>query len=161
VIGQAEARLIQIAPTSMVRDQYDDTFAPGYSIASGFANPDQPVDDLRAMTYTAFKHTSDAEQDFVDEAPLDERLAAGPIPLLAIFGAEDQDYDPEAAIARYREVPGAQVHLIPGAGHSPNVEKPQEVAALILPFAKPPPAPKAKKPGPAKKKNAKKRAAQK
>jgi pimeloyl-ACP methyl ester carboxylesterase len=153
VIGQAETRLVQIAPKSMVRDQYEDVFAPGFSIASGFPNPDQPVDDLRAMTYTAFKDTKNAEEDFVDGAPLDERLSAGHTPLLAIFGAEDQLYDPEDALDRYRQVPGSQVHLIPGAGHSPNVEKPDLVAPLILAFAKPTPAPKrAEKPTPAKKK---------
>ena len=62
---------------------------------------------------------------------------------------------------RYRQVPGAQTQLIPGAGHSPNVEKPDLVAPLILAFAKPSPAPKqpAPKKRPAKKKPAKKRSA--
>jgi pimeloyl-ACP methyl ester carboxylesterase len=146
----------------MVRDQYEDVFAPGFSIASGFPNPDQPVDDLRAMTYTAFKDTKNAEEDFVDGAPLDQRLTASHTPLLAIFGAEDQLYDAEDALDRYRQVPGAQVHLIPGAGHSPNVEKPDLVAPLILAFAKPTPAPKpAKQPAPAKKKSGAKKIAQK
>jgi pimeloyl-ACP methyl ester carboxylesterase len=157
VVGQAIARLVQIAPTSTIRGEYDQAFAPGYNISSGFDNPDQPVDDLRTMTYTALKDTVDAEQDFVDESPLDERLKALHVPLLVIFGAEDQIYDPQAAIARYQQVPGAQTHLIPGAGHSPNVEKPDLVAPLILAFATPPPAPKA----PAKKKAAGKKAASK
>lgn len=138
VIGQAIARLIQIAPKSLIRDQYDQAFAPGYDISSGFDNPDQPADDLRAMTYTALKDTVNAEQDYVDQSPLDRRLAATHLPLLVIFGAEDQIYDPQAAIERYRQVPGAQTHLVPGAGHSPNVEKPDLVAPLILAFAKPP-----------------------
>jgi pimeloyl-ACP methyl ester carboxylesterase len=163
VFGQAVARLVQIAPASLVRDQYDQAFAPGYNISSGFDNPDQPVDDLRAMTYTALKDTIDAEQDYVDQSPLDKRLEALHVPLLVIFGAEDQIYDAHAAIARYRLVPGAQTHLIPGAGHSPNVEKPDLVAPLILAFAKPPPQPKAptaKKPA-SKKQVAKKKSAQK
>ena len=171
VVGQALARLVQIAPASTVRSEYEQAFAPGYNISSGFDNPDQPVDDLRAMTYTSVRGTIDGEQDFVDESPLDDRLAAMHVPVMVIFGAEDQIYDPQEAIARYREnVPGVQTHLIPGAGHSPNVEKPDLVAPLILAFAKPPPAPKpatppktaAKKPV-AKKKTvrAKKKAAQK
>ena len=160
VIGQATARLVQIAPKSLIRDQYGQAFAPGFNISSGFDNPDQPVDDLRAMTYTAYKDTVNAEQDFVDEAPLDQRLAETHLPVLVMFGAEDQIYDPQAAIARYRaNVPGVQTHLIPDAGHSPNVEKPNLVAPLILAFAKPPPAPKAppaKKKGASKKKTTKK-----
>jgi pimeloyl-ACP methyl ester carboxylesterase len=143
IVGQAVDRLIQVAPKSLVRDQYGDAFAPGYDISSGFDNPDQPVDDLRAMTYTAYKDTADEEKSFVNQEPLDQRLAATHVPLLAIFGAEDQIYDARAAIARYAQVPGAQTHLIPGAGHSPNVEKPNLVAPLILAFAGPPPAPKA------------------
>jgi pimeloyl-ACP methyl ester carboxylesterase len=136
-----------VAPKSLVRDQYGETFAPGYDISSGFDNPDQPVDDLRAMTYTAYKDTADEEKNFVDEQPLDQRLTATHLPVLVIFGAEDQTYDAQAAVARYRRVPGAQTHLIPGAGHSPNVEKPDLVAPLILAFAAPAPA---KKPAPAK-----------
>jgi pimeloyl-ACP methyl ester carboxylesterase len=156
VIGQAVARLVQVAPTSMVRGEYDQAFAPGYNISSGFDNPDQPVDDLRAMTYTALKDTVNAEQDYVDQSPLDKRLEALHVPLLVIFGAEDQIYDPQAAIARYKQVPGAQTHLIPGAGHSPNVEKPNLVAPLILTFATPPQPPKATATAKAKKKRPRK-----
>ena len=82
ILGQAGDRLLHIAPKSAIRGQYDDAFAPGYDISSGFDNPDQPVDDLRAMTYTAYKETHDAEQDFVDEAPLDERLATAHVPTM-------------------------------------------------------------------------------
>jgi pimeloyl-ACP methyl ester carboxylesterase len=151
VIGQAVARLVQVAPASAIRGEYDQAFAPGYNISSGFDNPDQPVDDLRTMTYTSLKDTLDAEQDYVDQSPLDQRLEALHVPLLVIFGAEDQIYDPQAAIARYRQVPGAQTHLIPGAGHSPNVEAPNLVAPLILAFAKPPQPPAATKAPPAQK----------
>ncbi len=143
VIGQAIARLVQVAPTSTVRSEYDQAFAPGYNIASGFDNPDQPVDDLRTMTYTSVRGTIDGEEDFVDQSPLDDRLKTLGVPVMVIFGSEDQIYDAPAAIARYRaNVPGVQTHLIPGAGHSPNVEKPDLVAPLILAFAKPPPTPK-------------------
>jgi pimeloyl-ACP methyl ester carboxylesterase len=140
VIGQGIARLIQVAPKSVIRDQYGQAFAPGFNISSGFDNPEQPVDDLRAMTYTAYKDTVDAEQDFVDQEPLDQRLAAAHVPTMVIFGAEDQIYDAQPALARYRQnVPGVQTHLVPGAGHSPNVERPNLVAPLILSWAAPPP----------------------
>ncbi|HEY6638726.1 MAG TPA: alpha/beta hydrolase [Solirubrobacterales bacterium] len=156
VLGQASHRLLQIAPKSLVLDNYDDAFAPGYDISSGFDNPDQPVDDLRAMTYTAYKETRDAEQDYVADGPLDEHLATAHVPTMVIFGAEDQLYDAQEAVARYRQnVPGVQTHLIPGAGHSPNVEKPDLVAPLILSWAAPPPGALR----PAKKRNSGKRGA--
>lgn len=155
IVGQAADRLLRITPKSMVRDQYEDAFAPGYDISRGFDNPDQPVDDLRAMTYTAYKDTYDAEKDFVAQSPLDERLATARLPTMVIFGAQDQLYDAQAAVDRYRQnVPGVQTHLIPGAGHSPNVERPNLVAPLILSWAAPPrgPLPPARKRGkPAKK----------
>jgi pimeloyl-ACP methyl ester carboxylesterase len=139
IVGQAADRLLRITPKSMVRDQYEDAFAPGYEISRGFDNPDQPVDDLRAMTYTAYKDTYDAEKDFVAQSPLDERLATARLPAMVIFGAQDQLYDAQAAVDRYRQnVPGVQTHLIPGAGHSPNVERPNLVAPLILSWSAPP-----------------------
>ncbi|MGH2576824.1 MAG: alpha/beta fold hydrolase, partial [Actinomycetota bacterium] len=134
VIGQAMERLVQIAPSSQVRDQYEDVFAPGFNIASGFENPDEVVDDLREMTYTAFDEAAGAGEDYTDERPLDERLRGLELSLLVIFGAEDQVYDADEALERYAEIPGAQTQLIEGAGHSPNVEKPAEVAPLILAF---------------------------
>jgi pimeloyl-ACP methyl ester carboxylesterase len=137
VIGQALSRLAQIAPASVVRGQYDQAFAPGFDISTGFANPDQVVDDLRTMTYTAFTDSSDAEDDYTGERPLDERLAATHLPVMVIFGSEDQIYDAQKAVAAYSDVPGVQTHLIPGAGHSPNVERPRLVAPLILNFASP------------------------
>jgi pimeloyl-ACP methyl ester carboxylesterase len=140
IIGQALNRLAQVAPDSVVRGQYDQAFAPGFNISTGFDDPDQVVNDLRTMTYTAFKDSADAEDDYENEQPLNDRLAATHLPVMVIFGAEDQIYDAQKAIAAYRSVPGVETHLIPGAGHSPNVETPRLVAPLILHFASPPPA---------------------
>jgi pimeloyl-ACP methyl ester carboxylesterase len=136
VIGQALKRLTDVAPNSAVRDQYKQAFAPGFNIASGFENPDQVVKDLNAMTYTAFVDVSDAEGDYSGARPLDERLTALGIPVLVIFGTEDQIYEPaEEAIEPYEAIPGVQIELVEGSGHSPNVEKPEEIAPLILTFA--------------------------
>jgi pimeloyl-ACP methyl ester carboxylesterase len=57
------------------------------------------------------------------------------VPFLSIFGSEDQVCDTEASQAAYEAVPGAQVQTIEGAGHSPNIENPEETAALIERFA--------------------------
>ena len=58
------------------------------------------------------------------------------MPILAIFGAEDQIYDdPAIALETYDEVPGAITEMVEGAGHSPNVEAPEETGQLIRDFA--------------------------
>jgi pimeloyl-ACP methyl ester carboxylesterase len=135
VIGQAMQRLVQVSPSSTVRDQYEQAFAPDFNIASGFEDPDQVVEDLREMTYTAFVDIVDAESDYSDERPLHERLSSAEVPLLVIFGAEDQIYDAEDSIAPYVDIPGAATELLPGVGHSPQVEAPETIAPLILAFA--------------------------
>ena len=86
------------------------------------------VEDYSAMTYTSFDEAAAAEDDYTEDAPLDERLKTALVPLLVIFGEEDQIYDAGAASEAYRDVPGARIALIQGAGHSPNVEKPEETA---------------------------------
>lgn|SRR5581483_9341046 len=136
IVGQTEYRLSHIAPKSVVGGQYDQVFAPGYQRSSGFQNPDQPVDDLRTMTYTAYEETQDEADSYLRDASLPDRLAASHLPVMVIFGAEDQVFDAQESIAAYRHgVPGVQTHVIPGAGHSPNVEKPSLVAPLILAFS--------------------------
>ena len=134
VVGQA---LDRITPDFAIRDSYEEAFAPGYNLAAGFENPDQVVEDFRATTYTSFKDGGQEEDDYVDERPLDERIAAlDPAkPLLVIFGSEDQTYRPEESVEAYSDVPGARTTIVEGAGHSPNVEKPIEVANLIEEFA--------------------------
>jgi pimeloyl-ACP methyl ester carboxylesterase len=146
VVGEALRRL---SPDFAVEDAYSDAFAPGFDPAGVFPNPDQVVDDYHAMTYTSFKDSAEQAGDYQDEATLDTRLRQIPVPLLSIFGTEDQICDPETSQAAYAALPGARTAEVKGAGHSPNLEQPEETAALIEGFAAgatiaPPPEPKPK-----------------
>jgi pimeloyl-ACP methyl ester carboxylesterase len=132
VLGEA---LWRVRIDSLVKKGYEDRFAPGYEIADGFSDDDQVVRDNDAMTYTAFDDIPGESDDYTDEIPLDERIQRIAVPLMVIFGSEDQVYDPSAALSAYRDVPGARLETIDGAGHSPNVEKPRETARLIDAFA--------------------------
>jgi pimeloyl-ACP methyl ester carboxylesterase len=132
VIGQA---LWRAKFGSLIKDGYQQAFAPDFDIDSGFDNPDQVVEDNKAMTFTSYTDTIDAENDFTDEIPLDQRMRATPVPLMVIFGSEDQIYDVGPSLAAYRTVPGARTAEVDGAGHSPNVEKPEETSRLVLEFA--------------------------
>lgn len=124
VIGEA---LWQVVPDFAVKEGLQVAFAPGYE------TPERFVDGFDQMTYTSY--ASDGEESaYLGAKPLNRRIEHARIPLLAIFGAEDQIYEAEPALALYAKVPGGQTALVPGAGHSPNVEKPGRTASLILKF---------------------------
>jgi pimeloyl-ACP methyl ester carboxylesterase len=127
VIGQF---LWRIKPDFSIRDGLEVAFAPGFSV------PDSFVEDVKEMTYSSYKGSSDAFEGYTDEEPLPQRAAGTGKPTLAIMGAEEQiASDPSAALAAYRaQGTEIQTRLIAGAGHSPAVEKPAVTARLILGF---------------------------
>lgn len=128
VLGEA---LWRIKPDFSVRSGLQVAFAPGFDV------PDAFVEDVKRLTYSAYDESSALSADYRDESSLAGRAAETRKPLLAIMGAEEQLIeDPRAALRAYAEaVPGARTRLIEGAGHSPNVEKPDRTAALLLAFA--------------------------
>jgi pimeloyl-ACP methyl ester carboxylesterase len=128
VLGELLRRL---AFDSAIRDGFRDAFADGFDLASGFDDPDQVIRDYRAMTFTSYKGCWDAEEAYMDETPLDERLRRLGVPGLVVFGEHDNFFRAEEAAAAYRRVPGLRVEVMAGAGHSPNVERPEEVARLV------------------------------
>ena len=138
VLGQAFWR---VTPSFILRRELEVAFAPDFDVDSGFDQPDTPLDDLRAMTYTAYDDARALSDDYVEDMPLDQRFTAAAVPLMVIFGAEDQIFDAQAAIDGFAGVPGVRTEIVEGAGHAPQVEKPDEVAALLEEFAVPlPPA---------------------
>jgi pimeloyl-ACP methyl ester carboxylesterase len=131
VLGEA---LWRAKPDFSIRDGLGVAFAPGYDV------PDAFVEDVRRLNYAAYDDSPGGNDDFLDEEPLDQRMKEVGKPLMVLMGAEEQIVDnPRRALAQYkRAVPDAQIHLIAGAGHSPNVEKPRETARLVLGFAQGP-----------------------
>ena len=129
VIGEA---LWTIKPDFSVRDGLGVAFAPDFDV------PDEFVEDVKRLTYTAYDSSPTGTDEFLDDDPLDQRMAGTGKPLMVLMGAEEQIVnDPQRALDQYAGAPGTETHLIPGAGHSPNVEKPARTAALILKFADP------------------------
>jgi pimeloyl-ACP methyl ester carboxylesterase len=126
--------LWRLTPDAAVKDGLGVAFAPGFDV------PDAFVDDFWRQTYNSYDQTPEAEDAYVSASPLDDRIRKigrdrpDGLPLLAIFGADEQLYDPEKSLAAYDTVPGSETELIQGAGHSPNVEKPARTAALVLRF---------------------------
>ncbi len=130
VLGQAMYRL---TPDFAIRDGFDDAFAPGFEVPARFE--DVIVSDFRAMTYTAFNEYPEALEDYRDRAPLDARMRQAAVPLMVILGDEDQVLDPEEAAAGFEDVPGVRISTLKGVGHTPQIEAPEETAALIEEFA--------------------------
>jgi pimeloyl-ACP methyl ester carboxylesterase len=130
VIGDA---LWRIKPDFATRKGLEVAFAPGFQV------PDAFVENVNEMTYTAYNRSARDSEDYSKEEGLAQRMEESGKPLLVIMGAEEQIIDdPPARLAEYRRIyPGTKTKLIQGAGHSPNVEKPAETAALVLTFGAP------------------------
>ena len=109
-------------------------------MSSGFADdvevPDEFVDDLDGMTFSAYDKSSSESQDFVEDKPNSERIAEAGVPLLVIFGTEDELVEPEAADRWAKDVPRARVVKLDGVGHSPLWERPRDVVKLLLDYAR-------------------------
>ncbi|HRV59113.1 MAG TPA: alpha/beta hydrolase [Solirubrobacterales bacterium] len=125
ILGQA---LWRLAPDFMVRKNLSQGFAPGYDV------PDKYVQDVREMTYPAYKKSYEGVEDYTDQKSLPDRLSQVGKPLLVIFGEEDQIYDAREALSAYAAIPGAMTHLIPKSGHSPQIEAPEQTARAINNF---------------------------
>lgn len=131
VLGEAMWRL---TPDFAIRKGFESAFAPDFNIPPEFE--DVIVEDYRAMTYTSYEEANAAIEDFRDEAPLDERMRAALVPVMAIFGEEDQIVDTPEAVAGLQGVPGIRITTLPGVGHTPQIEAPEKTADLILEFAR-------------------------
>jgi haloalkane dehalogenase len=90
-------------------------------------------DDRRAAVLELYR-----SGDFARElAPYDGKLAALGVPALMLWGEHD-DFAPVAGAHRLaRELPGARVHVIPGAGHFVVDDAPAEFAAALADFLAP------------------------
>lgn len=124
LLGEAIRR---VAPRSFVRRGFGQAFAPGYDV------PEWAVDDYYDTTMTSYRRPRQAQLDYLDERSLPARLQGSRLPLLVLFGDEDQLVDPDAASA-WRRVRGARVEVVRGAGHTPIVERARQSTRLIEAF---------------------------
>jgi pimeloyl-ACP methyl ester carboxylesterase len=110
-----------------IRLAVDDGFREGFEI------PQDLVDQFREVDLQVFGATSQAIRAFLGERSLPARLTPLGKPLLVLFGEEDRRWNPASA-ADYGAVPGATVKMLPGIGHSPNLEDPPRAAGPLLAF---------------------------
>jgi pimeloyl-ACP methyl ester carboxylesterase len=111
-----------------LRQLMSQAFGLGYKIPQAF------VDEARDMSLRVYAATSQAVRAYLEEQSLPQRLSVLGKPLLVIFGQDDLRWRSSSA-AEYGAVPGAIVEMLPGVGHSPNIEDPQRTAVPLLSFA--------------------------
>ena len=126
VVGHAIGR---VTPDSAIREQVDLAFADGTEV------PELLYDDPKRATYNSFSGSRAGNREYRDEKPLDDRLKGSGIRLHVVFGKEDELVDSKAA-KEWSSVPGARIAVLPGAGHTPFVERPGQLARIIAEFAR-------------------------
>jgi pimeloyl-ACP methyl ester carboxylesterase len=127
VVGELIRRF---APDQAIKAGLDSAFADDVDV------PDQFVDDVDEMTYSAYDKSSSESHDFVEDKPNSARVADARVPLLVIFGTEDEIVDPDAADRWKKDVPRARVVRLRGVGHSPQWEDPRQVTQLLLDYTR-------------------------
>lgn len=111
-----------------IRSAMATAFSPGYEPPRHF------IDELRALTFHSFAATTQATTDYLEQRSIPDRLTAIGKPVLVIFGEDDRRWRSDLAVPAYRAVPGTRVEVLPGIGHSPNIEDPPRVAGPLLAF---------------------------
>jgi pimeloyl-ACP methyl ester carboxylesterase len=126
VIGHALRRVLR---KSTIHENVDLAFA------DGTAAPEILYLDPERATYNSFTGSRKGSLEYRDERPLDERLGGKGIPVDVIFGSEDELVDADGAHA-WDGIESLRAVVLPGAGHSPMVERPGQTARLIAEFAR-------------------------
>ena len=116
-----------LAPRRMVRARLEESFIPEYDV------PDELVDDIERTTFNSFRDSARQVREYWDESPLDERLADERIPLLAVFGSQEE---PGSGVGQFGRVPGSRVIVLDGLDHVPQLERPRRILPVIQGFAR-------------------------
>jgi len=103
-------------------------FAP----AGGRGLARQAARDVRALDVRMFRVVLRDRPARMADRPLDEQVRAAGKPALVVLGGRDHFYGTRSA-GRY-EAAGARVEILDRSGHSPNVERPGELARLVAEF---------------------------
>jgi pimeloyl-ACP methyl ester carboxylesterase len=95
--------------------------------------PAEWMEHLRRMSHRDFVGVMRAYSAYLEQQSLPDRLRGSGLPLLVMFGAEDQRWR-ASSVEAFRVVPGVRIEVLPGVGHTPPVEEPETTARLLLEF---------------------------
>jgi len=113
----------------------------GMSVDPERALGDRYLDDLREMHEAEGYHEaylatlrSLVRQDTLNAADLAARLADIGVPILLVWGADDPLFPLETARRAHRLVSSSGLAVIKGAGHTPQVERPDAFNQIVARF---------------------------
>jgi pimeloyl-ACP methyl ester carboxylesterase len=124
VVSTAIARLVQLLALGFT----------GVAAARHQRLAVQAMRDVRALSPAMFRVVLVDRKARMSRRPLDAQVRAAGKPTLVILGGRDHFYGARAR-SRY-EAAGAQVIVLPDAGHSPLVETPAETVEHLRAFAR-------------------------
>ena len=104
---------------------------------SGLKDPKVVDEAANRVDHKVAKKLQKMSVDYLGEKALNKRLRSFNIPTLALFGEGDQvltDKGVKDAKATIGRVPDLKIEDIKGAGHLAMMEKPEEVAKMIIEF---------------------------
>jgi len=90
------------------------------------------ADSFTRVRQESYRKTLEASQAQDQGAPIETIRT----PTLIIAGEEDQMYPPTVAREMARRIPGAELVVIEGAGHLPNLEQPERFNQILAEFLK-------------------------
>jgi len=112
-----------------------DDFVPNLIAASTRERAPRLLAELRAIAAEVPDHVLIGCLRGMMERPSSlDLLASITVPALVIVGADDEITPPAAAQAMATRLPHATLAVIPGAGHTPSVERPLPTAEVIIAF---------------------------
>ncbi|NLE81436.1 MAG: alpha/beta hydrolase [Rhodococcus sp.] len=125
VIGAAVDRLRSV--DALTEDSLQTGFADDFEV------PELAHRSLEQLTHRGVCESSAADE-LNDERAVAERLATIGKPVLVVWGENDVLTPTDPNVDRYTQA-GLEPQVIPVSGHSPMVEKPEALVALLAPFA--------------------------
>lgn len=104
------------------------------AVAPGMRVPDHMVEDLARLRLVAFVDQTDSIDDYLAAGTAPERLAGltDSVDVDVVFGMLDQRVAADRALTEYSAVPGVLTHRIESVGHTPPIEAPAELAAVLV-----------------------------
>ncbi|MCF2573982.1 alpha/beta fold hydrolase [Brevibacterium sp. UCMA 11754] len=132
IAGGGDSSLISPDAWPPSDEQLRDLARPAFS-RSGFDIPQVLLDDVRRMTFHSLSASMKASNEYLRARSIPDRLTDVNAPLFVIFGQEDRRWSSSSA-EDYRRIAGAALTMLPGIGHSPNLEAPESTAELLSDF---------------------------